>query len=132
MITTPTGQLSHITEDGFEDAEEDVDTIVEPADLGNHTNEESLLYFAHLSKHYLRLVTTSPSLDRVQRHSMQYPVIAGSGANYHMFRDRSFFEFICPAQGTVLLGDGVTALPIQGVGTVMCRVGSSILLIANV
>jgi len=132
VITTPTGQLRHITEDGFEDAEEDVDTIVEPADLGNHTNEESLLYFAHLSKHYLRLVTASPSLDRVQRHSMQYPVIADSGADYHMFRDRSFFEFICPAQGTVLLGDGVTALPIQGVGTVKCRVGSSILTIPNV
>ncbi len=45
MITTPTGQLSHITEDGFEDAEEDVDTIVEPADLGNHTNEKKFAIF---------------------------------------------------------------------------------------
>jgi hypothetical protein len=66
MITTPVGQLRHITEDVFEDAEDDVDTIVGSADLGNDTNEESLLYFARLSKHYLRLVTASPSLDQIQ------------------------------------------------------------------
>ena len=63
---------------------------------------------------------------------MPYPVIADSGANYHMFRDRSFFEVIHPAKGIVLLGDGVTTLPIQGVATVKCQVESSILTIPDV
>ncbi len=49
---------------------------------------------------------------------MLFPVIADSGANYHMFKDREFFETISPASGTVLLGDGKTTLSIQGVGTI--------------
>jgi hypothetical protein len=49
---------------------------------------------------------------------MQYPIIADSGANYHMFRDPVFFDYITPATGSVILGDGKTALDIQGIGTV--------------
>jgi hypothetical protein len=68
----------------------------------------------------------------VQHHTMIFPIIADSGANYHMFRERSFFESLQPASGTVLLGDGVTSLNYQGVGTVKCKVGSNILTIPNV
>jgi len=135
LITTTTGQLRHITEEHFEqfeDVDDDIVTIVEPEDQGNDTNEESLLYFARLSKHYLRLVTAPSSQVTIQRHATSFPVIADSGANYHMFRDRSFFESLQPANGIVVLGDGVTSLSIQGVGTVKCRVGSNILTIPNV
>jgi len=135
LITTTTGQLRHITEEHFEqfeDVDDDIVTIVEPEDQGNDTNEESLLYFARLSKHYLRLVTAPSSQVTIQRHATSFPVIADSGANYHMFRDRSFFESIQPANGIVVLGDGVTSLSIQGIGTVKCRVGSNILTIPNV
>jgi len=57
VVTTNIGQMHHITEDVFADAAEDNVTIVESSDLGNDTNEDSLLYFARLSKHYLCLVT---------------------------------------------------------------------------
>ncbi len=50
-------------------------------------------------------------------------MIADSGANYHMFGDPAFFEFISPATGNVLIGDGKTSLPILGVGTVKCLCG---------
>jgi len=63
---------------------------------------------------------------------MKYPVIADSGANFHMFRDQEFFEFILPANGNVLLGDGHTSLPIKGVGTVKCKIGNHLLTIDNV
>ncbi len=33
--------------------------------LGNDTNEEDLLFFARISKHYLRLVTNSVQRERV-------------------------------------------------------------------
>jgi len=46
--------------------------------------------------------------------------------------DRSFFETLQPASGTVLLGDGVTTLSIQGVGSVRCKVGPNVLHIRNV
>jgi len=48
---------------------------------------------------------------------MKYPVIADSGANYHMFKDKDFFVDTHPAFGKVLLGDGKTAISIQGIGT---------------
>jgi hypothetical protein len=57
VVTTQVGQLRHITEENFEDVDDELVTIVEPSDLGNDTNEDSLLYFARLSKHYLCLVT---------------------------------------------------------------------------
>jgi hypothetical protein len=63
---------------------------------------------------------------------MKFPVIADSGANYHMFRDREFFETLSPASGNVILGDGKTTLSIQGVGTVKCRIGPHLLTIPNV
>jgi hypothetical protein len=71
-------------------------------DFPNDTNEESLHYFACITNHYLRLVRSSNQDN--PRHTMQYPIIADSGANYHMFRDPVFF--------------GKTALDIQGIGTV--------------
>ena len=49
---------------------------------------------------------------------MQYPIIADSGANYHMFKNREFFETLHPASGNVFLGDGKTVLAIKGIGTV--------------
>jgi hypothetical protein len=116
----------------FEDAADDVLTVVESSDIGNDTNEESFLYFARLSKHYLRLATTTLSTVEGPRHTFPFPVIADSGANYHMFCERSLFDTLSPASGTVLLGDGVTTLNIKGVGTVKCLVGSTLLTIPNV
>jgi hypothetical protein len=66
------------------------------------------------------------------RHDMLYPVIADSGANHHMFRDKAFFHTLTPATGTVILGDGKTSVSIEGVGTVHCRIGSYNLTIPNV
>jgi hypothetical protein len=109
-VTAPT-----VTEELYEDAADDVLTVVESPDTGNDTNEESLLYFARLSKHYLCLVTTPSSTVDVPIHTFQFPVIADSGANYHMFHEHCFFDSLSPAQGTVLLGDGVTSLNIKGV-----------------
>jgi hypothetical protein len=40
-----------------------------------------------------------------------------------MFKEPEFFEFITPAKGNVILGDGKTSLPIIGVGTVKCFLG---------
>jgi hypothetical protein len=59
-------------------------------------------------------------------------VIADSGANYYMFKEREFFETLLPTSGTVLLGDGKTTLSIKGVGTVKCKIGSNILVLHNV
>jgi len=125
------GQLRHITEDQFMDAESGDIPVVDESN-GNDTNEESLLYFTRLSNHYLRLVKASPSLLTADRHNMLFPVIADSGANYHMFRDKEFFETMSPASGVVLLGDGKTRLSIKGVGTVKCRIGDHLLTIPNV
>ena len=43
-----------------------------------------------------------------------------------------FFETISPASGQVILGDGKTTLPILGVGTVKCQIGSNIVNIPDV
>lgn len=59
-------------------------------------------------------------------------MIADSGANYYMFKEREFFETLLPTSGTVLLGDGKTTLSIKGVGTVKCKIGSNILVLHNV
>ncbi len=84
----------------------------------NDTNEEDLNYFARLTNHYLRLVKSSPDKSTLSRHSMKYPVIADSGANFHMFKESEFFEDIQPFSGQVNLGDEKTKVAIQGIGMV--------------
>jgi hypothetical protein len=126
-----TGQLRHITEDT------NIESVVEEAsvvdfDIGNDTNEEALLYFDRISKHYLRLVKSSSDISSISRHDRSFPVIADSGANYHMFRDKAIFTTLTPASGNVILGDGTTSVSIQGVGTVKCKVWSNILTLHNV
>jgi hypothetical protein len=49
-----------------------------------------------------------------------------------MFKEREFFTKLTPALGKVILGDGKTVLPIQGVGTVKCLVDVHELMIDNV
>jgi hypothetical protein len=63
---------------------------------------------------------------------MKYPVIADSGANYHMFKEKEFFMEIHPAQGNVLLGDGRTSIKIQGIGTVKCFISGNEVTIPNI
>jgi hypothetical protein len=77
-------------------------------------------------------VTTNPTVAEGPHHPIPFPVIADSGANYHMFCERSFFDTLHPASGAVLLGDGITTLSIKGVGTVKSMVGSFMLTISNV
>jgi len=96
--TSQTGQPRHITEEKFMDAASDDFPVVDESN-GNDTNEDTLLYFTRLSNHYLRMVKTSPSLLTADRHKMLFPVIVDSGANYHMFNDRAFFETLLPASG---------------------------------
>ena len=98
----------------------------------NETNVDDLYYFARLINHYLRLVRSSPSLSTTSRHLMKYPVIADSGANFHMFKEKEFFEHIIPFSGHVILGDGQTKVNIQGIGTVKSQVGDNILHIHDV
>jgi hypothetical protein len=121
-----------LKEDAFEDAVSEEVGDVLPDSQSNDTNEEDLYYFARLSNHYLRLVKVSPPVTGSSRHIMQYPIIADSGANFHMFKDREFFETLHPASGNVILGDGKTSLSIKGVGTVKCKIGSHVLWIENV
>ncbi len=40
-----------------------------------------------------------------------------------MFCDLELFESLSPASGDVILGDRVTRLKIQGIGTVKCKIG---------
>jgi hypothetical protein len=126
------GHLRNLKEDAFEDAVSEEVGDVLPDSQSNDTNEEDLYYFARLSNHYLRLVKVSPPVTGSSRHIMQYPIIADSGANFHMFKDREFFETLHPASGNVILGDGKTSLSIKGVGTVKCKIGSHVLWIENV
>ncbi len=63
---------------------------------------------------------------------MPYPVIADSGANYHMFKDKAFFHSLSLASGSVILGDGKTTLSIKGVGTIRCYIDSNMVDIPNV
>jgi len=100
-----TGRLRHLTEEP-EDIEVEDNSDVLPDPPSNDTNEDDLMYFVRMSKHYLQLVNSSTS--RQDRHSMHYPIIADSGANFHMFREPDFIEFITPANGHVVLGDGTT------------------------
>jgi len=124
-----TGQLRHISE---EVADEIVEESIEdsPEELGNDTNEDSLHYFARITKHYLRLVKSSNSTS--PRHEMKFPIIADSGANYHMFKELEFFETLVPATGKVILGDGKTSLAIQGIGTIKLKIDGNELTVDNV
>jgi hypothetical protein len=74
-----------------------------------------MLFWPILHTHYLRLANASPRPHGLSRHPMKYPIIADSGANYHMFKEREFFSNITPTSGTVLLGDGKTRILIEGV-----------------
>jgi hypothetical protein len=66
------------------------------------------------------------------RHTMKYPVIADTGANYHMFKEREFFVDMLSASGNVLLGDGKTIILIQGVGTVQCFINDHLVTLHDV
>jgi len=132
--SSTSGTLRHITEEIFEDAildTEDMHTTEERVE-SNVTNEDSLQYFALVTKHYLRLANVSSTMDCISRHDRSYPVIADSGANYHMFKEREFFSSLIQTTGKVLLGDGKTSLTIQGIGTVTCKLGQHKLVIPNV
>ncbi len=63
---------------------------------------------------------------------MKFPIIIDSGANFHMFKEFEFFKHITPATGKIILGDGKSSIPIQGVGTVECKIGNHSLIIENV
>jgi len=124
----PSGRLRHIQDDLFEDAV--VDSVSEVEQDSNDTNEAGLNYITCVTKHYLRLVKSSP--DLITRHSMLFLIIADSGANFHMFWEKEFFTSITPATGKVILGDGKTTLEIQRIGTIKLKIGENIMEIDNV
>jgi hypothetical protein len=118
------GQLRHLTDDTVVKDEPVEDVADSLPDLSsNDTNEDALFYFARVSNHYLRLVKSEKSAVN-KRHKMDYPIIANSGANFHMFKELEFFTSMQPTQGHVILGDGKTRIPIQGIGTVKCIVNN--------
>ena len=59
------------------------------------------------------------------RHDMRFQIIADGRANFHMFKEREFFESITPTTGCVVLGDGNTTLDIHGIGTGHCTLRSN-------
>jgi hypothetical protein len=63
---------------------------------------------------------------------MPYPIIADSGANFHMFRDPEFFVSMSQASGNVILGDGTTKLSMKGVGRIKCKIGDHTLFVDGV
>ncbi len=131
QVSAP-GQLRHITEDLIDFEELDDSDVALVDILSNDTNEDALIYFARMSNHYLRLANVSGSSTECSRHPMKYPVIADSGANYHMFKEREFFVDLQPAKGSVLLGDGKTIIDIQGIGTVCCRIDDHLVTLHDV
>jgi hypothetical protein len=58
-----------------------------------------LLHFAPVTNHYLHIIKVSSTIHVVSNHDMKYPIIADSGANYHIFKEREFFEILHPATG---------------------------------
>jgi hypothetical protein len=131
-FSSSTGQLRHIIEEPEDKdvSDEPDEPNVDSSDEHNDTNDDLLTYFSHVSKHYLRLVKSTPAF--IPRHSMKFPIIADSGANFHMFRDQAFFETLSPFKGKVILGDGQTTLNIQGISTVKLKIGEHVLSIDNV
>jgi len=89
---------------------------------GDNTLSGNLLHITDDEIDYLHLAKASLSTDGSGRHPMQYPIIADSGANYHMFKEKEFFGDIRPTKGSVLLGDGKTSINIKGVGTLQCMI----------
>jgi hypothetical protein len=49
-----------------------------------------------------------------------------------MFRDKAFFKSLQPASGNVILGDGKTSLPIQGIGTILLQFVQHVVSVPNV
>jgi hypothetical protein len=124
-----TGTLHHLTEEIVDDVlpeEEYVDSLECDS---NDTNDDVLAYFTRMTKHYLRLANSAACSTR---HPMKYPIIADSGANYHMFKEQEFFVTLRPMHGTVLLGDGITSIDIKGVGTVQCLIDGHLTTLHNV
>jgi len=113
-----TGKLRNLKEEGSEDKSPEALSKTLLDTTSNDTNEADLYYFACLTNHYLQLVKSSPDKSTLSRHSMKYPVIADSGANFHMFKESEFFEDVQPFSGQVILGDGKTKVEIQGIGMV--------------
>jgi len=128
------GQLCHLTEelieDGHSNESPDGSDVLLDSTLSNDTNQEDLIYFVPMTNHYLRLVwSTNPGISH---HSMKYPIIVDSGANFHMFPGREFFTTMSPATGYVLLDDGKTILQIQGIGIISCKIGQHTLTVDHV
>jgi hypothetical protein len=116
-------------EESFEDAI--ADQVEDSSDEAtNDTNEASLNYFSRVTNHYQRLIKSSPVVP--PRHTVKFPIIADSGANFHMFRDIEFFESLSPVTGNVILGDGKTSVPIQGIGVIKLCIDGHTILIPNV
>jgi hypothetical protein len=127
--TTGSGSLRHLTEEAFKDAVMDY-SVIDSVDIAsNDTSNDILAYFSRMSNHYLRLAKASPHLPR---HPMKYPIIADSGANYHMIKEKDFFSSLQPTSGSVLLGDGKSVINIEGVGTVKFYLGSHLVTLSNV
>jgi len=105
-ITTPTsqssGHLRNVKEELLDDQDHEELTDMLPEPDSNDTNDAELFYFVRVRNHYLRLMRSSSPIH--SRHEMQYPIIADSGANFHMFREREFFESLNPSSGRVILG----------------------------
>jgi hypothetical protein len=98
VVSNGAGHLRHITDEVVDS--EELDIFPCDADdefTSNDTNEDALIYFARISNHYLRLANASDLSVTTPRHTMKYPVIADSSANYHMFKEHEFFVDILPA-----------------------------------
>jgi hypothetical protein len=129
-VTSATvGKLRHLTDDADDSLLEDSSDVL-PDPPSNDTNGADLMYFVCMSKHYLRLVNSTSS--RQLCHKMLYPIIADSGANFHMFHDPEFFVSMSQASGNLILGDGTTTLSIKGVGRIKCKIGDHILFVDGV
>jgi hypothetical protein len=122
--------LTEILEEVVDESIEDTTDPCSPEELANDTNEEVLNYFSRVSKHYLHLA--KHNLESPSRHNMVFPIIADSGANWHMFNDLSFFDNIQQVSGKVILGDGITCVPIQGIGNIRLKLGDNIITIKDV
>ena len=118
--------MEELSQDDPDD--ESVDVSNEDA-IHNGTNNEVLYYFSRVTKHYLHLSKTKP--DLITRHNMVFPIIADRRANFHMFRDKAFFETLHPATGQVIFGDGTNNLPIQDIGTIKMKIGENVLYVDN-
>jgi hypothetical protein len=83
-----------------------------------------------MRNHYLHSVKSAASIQSC--HNMRFPIIADSGANFHMFKECKFFESITPTTGRIFLGDGTTTLDTHGIGTVCCTLGSNTVILENI